>query len=254
MLRARSKVLILSLLLQLLQFSSCQRRIQPRIVGGTATTQSALGGYVVNLRNNGVFFCGGSLVTSIYVVTAAHCVYGVQASRLTVQGGVSKLSQTGVIRKVVKYFVPSSYSSERLNMDIAVIRLQSAMTGSNIHTISLCNVQWSPGDWMRVSGWGITRYGNSSPSNQLRTVQLKLIKKKTCQSLYKYKDVLYASTFCATAQGKDSCSGDSGGGVIYNNQLCGVVSWGEGCANPKYPGVYTSIHRTRSFILSSMNK
>ncbi|KAH8401829.1 hypothetical protein KR009_008177, partial [Drosophila setifemur] len=230
------------------------QKVQPRIVGGTTTTQSAVGGYVLNLRYDGTFYCGGSLVTSLYVVTAAHCLINYDASRITVQGGVSQLSQTGVIRKVAKYFIPGTFSSSSLKDDVGVIRLQSAMSGSNINTISLCQVQWSPGDYMRVSGWGTTRYRNSNPSNQLRTVRIQLIRKNVCQRAYRGQDTLTASSFCARSSGKDSCSGDSGGGVIFKNQLCGIVSWGLGCANAQYPGVYTSVHRMRSFILRSMNK
>nr|NP_611971.1 uncharacterized protein Dmel_CG3650 [Drosophila melanogaster]AAF47281.1 uncharacterized protein Dmel_CG3650 [Drosophila melanogaster] len=229
-------------------------QIQPRIVGGTTTTLSAVGGFVVNLRYDGTFYCGGSLVTSSHVVTAAHCLKGYQASRITVQGGVSKLSQSGVVRRVARYFIPNGFSSSSLNWDVGVIRLQSALTGSGITTIPLCQVQWNPGNYMRVSGWGTTRYGNSSPSNQLRTVRIQLIRKKVCQRAYQGRDTLTASTFCARTGGKDSCSGDSGGGVIFKNQLCGIVSWGLGCANAQYPGVYTSVHRVRSFILRSIKK
>ncbi|KAH8283486.1 hypothetical protein KR018_003754 [Drosophila ironensis] len=247
-------LLILHLLLLSLSAPSNGQKVQSRIVGGTSTTQSAVGGYVVNLRYDGVFYCGGSLVTNLYVVTAAHCLSGYAAGRIRVQGGVSKLSQTGVIRGVAKYFIPRSYSNSTLNMDVGVIRLQSAMSGNNIRTIPLCQVQWRSGDFMRVSGWGITQYKNSNASNQLRTVRIQLIRKTTCQAAYRYRDSLSGSTFCARSAGKDSCSGDSGGGVIYQRQLCGIVSWGLGCANAKYPGVYTSVHRARSFILRSMGR
>ncbi|EDV37223.1 uncharacterized protein Dana_GF13344 [Drosophila ananassae] len=247
-------ILLLVLQLLLLGTPSAGQKVQPRIVGGTTTTQSAVGGYVLNLRYDGSFYCGGSLVTSMYVVTAAHCLSGYKPGRMTVQGGVSKLTQSGVVRGVAKYFIPASYRNSTLNMDVGVIRLQSAMTGNNIRTISLCRVQWRSGDYMRVSGWGITRTKNTSPSTQLRTVQIKLIRKNVCQAAYRYRDTLSGSTFCARSAGKDSCSGDSGGGVIFKKQLCGVVSWGLGCANAKYPGVYTSIHRARSFITSSMKK
>lgn len=41
--------------------------------------------------------------------------------------------------------------------------------------------------------------------------------------------------------GQDSCQGDSGGPLVYMGKQIGVVSWGKGCADPGYPGVYTDI-------------
>ncbi|XP_030374458.1 seminase [Scaptodrosophila lebanonensis] len=228
--------------------------IEPRIVGGTTTTQSQIGGYVVNIRYNGQFICGGTLVSNLFVITAAHCIYGYQANSMTVQGGVTRLTQRGVIRRVYKAMRPSIYNPELLNMDVGVIKLRSAMVGRNISPISLCSVQWRAGSYMRVSGWGATLPNVSDTSIQLRTVRLRLMNKTVCKSMYRGVTELYASMFCARASGKDTCTGDSGGGVIYNNQLCGIVSWGLQCADPRYPGVYTSIHRARSFINGAMQK
>jgi len=139
-----------------------------------------------------------------------------------------------------------------------------AMKISAIYFVASPHVNWqvmhsdwmagTAGDYMRVSGWGTTRYGNSNSSNQLRTVRIQLIQKTTCQRAYQNRDTLSASAFCARSNGRDSCTGDSGGGAIFNNQLCGIVSWGLGCADSKYPGVYTSVHRTRSFIVNAMKK
>lgn len=244
----------LLVLLLLLRFrSGVAQQVQPRIVGGQTTTLEAAGGFVVNVRNNGKMLCGGSLHTPIYVISAAHCVYRTATSRLTVQGGVTKLNQVGIVRRVVSYNIPSAYTPSQMNMDIAVLRLESALTGSGITTIPLCSVQWRAGDYMRVSGWGVTRYGNSNPSMQLRTVRLQLIRKDVCIRMYAGLMSVPSAAFCSYSQGKDTCSGDSGSGAINDrNELCGVVSSGRGCANSRYPGIYTSVPAARSFLTSVM--
>jgi len=57
-------LLLLQLLIQFLCLGLAKGQIQPRIVGGSTTTLSAVGGFMVNLRYDGTFYCGGSLVSS----------------------------------------------------------------------------------------------------------------------------------------------------------------------------------------------
>jgi hypothetical protein len=58
-----------------------------------------------------------------------------------------------------------------------------------------------------------------------------------------YGGGILASIMCAADPGQDSCQGDSGGPLFDSdsNTLVGVVSWGIGCADARYPGVYSRI-------------
>ncbi|MBL8575449.1 MAG: serine protease [Hyphomicrobiaceae bacterium] len=71
--------------------------------------------------------------------------------------------------------------------------------------------------------------------------------------------IVRPSMLCAGALegGKDSCQGDSGGplfAVAPDKKFVqvGVVSWGDGCAQPKQPGLYTRLSRYIDWIQGAM--
>lgn len=224
-----------------------------RIVNGT-TTNIRNAKFTVYLRQNGKFICGGSLVTPQQVITAAHCVKNVNPAQLTVVGGATYLSEIGVRRSVSKIMTPKEYNAKTYHSDIAVLKLSGDMKGNNIETIELCKDNWKLGDSIDVYGWGALSEHNNRESNQLRTVRVPLVTRKKCSDMYKRDGSSITNTmFCAgDLKGKDSCFGDSGGPAIFQNQLCGVVSWGVGCARTNFPGVYTSIKTVRNFIDRAM--
>jgi secreted trypsin-like serine protease len=114
-----------------------------------------------------------------------------------------------------------------------------------------------------VSGWGDTRAEppasqglNGSYPMGLQATQLPLLGNAACGTDYANplsSQPITPRMVCAgyTGGGHDSCFGDSGGPLVVDRDapaappgdyvLVGVVSFGEGCAQPESPGVYASI-------------
>lgn len=220
--------------------------VKYRIIGGSTTTINKQK-YIVSLRRrNGQFFCGGSLVRSRYVVTAAHCVKGLRSRNVYVHGGATYLRQTGIKRSVSKIIIPKSFSMKTGNMDVAVLKLSKPMRGRSVSTIRLCSRKSLTNKRVHVSGWGFTKETNIRPSQQLRTVRVRVQSRGKCRSSYRRKLKISDTMMCASVPGrKDSCSGDSGGPLVHRKQLCGIVSLGIGCGRKKYPGIYTMIRARR---------
>ncbi len=98
--------------------------------------------------------------------------------------------------------------------------------------------------------------------NKLQYVYLPVISRSLCTV---YMDSPYApileSHLCAgyvQEGGKDACQGDSGGGFVCSQGssfvLAGIVSWGDGCAQIKKPGVYTAVSYFLPFIQSGIDE
>lgn len=238
--------------------SKGDKNISTRIVGGNATAIDNVK-YIVFLRYRNRFMCGGTLISTTHVVTAAHCVTKrsgavFTANLVTVHGGSTYKSQDGVVSTVKRIIVPSNFRNRNpLAMDVAILQLASPVTGTNIDTIGLCSNTLPVGAAVTVSGWGQTTV-NGLSSDQLRTVNVNMISRQKCIRSYRFQATISTTMICAARSGKDACSGDSGGPLIYNGELCGIVSWGIGCARSAYPGVYTAVNKVKTFIMNAMKE
>ena len=144
---------------------------------------------------------------------------------------------------VAKVNLHPQYDSWTITNDICILDLEEAadFSSSMIGPISIPydGEEYSSGTMCTVSGWGTTSSGGSLAS-VLMKVDVPVVSDDDCRDAYGQSDIA-DSMICAGLEegGKDSCQGDSGGPFMCGNQLSGVVSWGYGCAEPGYPGVYT---------------
>ncbi|KAG8166276.1 hypothetical protein KVR01_004828 [Diaporthe batatas] len=216
------------------------------IVGGT-TAVSGDFPFIVSLsRGTQGHFCGGILLNANTVITAAHCTVGQTASNVKVRAGSLAWASGGTQVGVSALKAHPSYNSAKIDFDVAVWHLATPIaTSSTIGYATLPAQGNDPasGTQLTVAGWGFLSETSTAPPATLRKVTVPVISRATCQSQYG-TSAITTNMFCAglTAGGKDSCSGDSGGPIVDSSKtLLGLVSWGQGCAEPNFAGVYTRV-------------
>lgn len=194
----------------------CGRRKLPvdRIVGGQDTSLGKWP-WQVSLRYDGAHLCGGSLLSGDWVLTAAHCF-------------PDPLPLTEYIQPVC---LPAA--------------------GQALEDGKMCT----------VTGWGNTQYYGQQ-AGVLQEARVPIISNDVCNGPDFYGNQIKPKMFCAgyLEGGIDACQGDSGGPFVCEDsisrtprwRLCGIVSWGTGCALAQKPGVYTKVSDFREWIFQAI--
>ncbi|MEV0641293.1 serine protease [Streptomyces sp. NPDC050619] len=225
------------------------------IVGGTTTTTTAYPFMMQITDASQNQFCGGTLVSPTKVVTAAHCMVGRTPSSVRVIGGRTYLNGTnGTVSQVSKIWINPDYTDATNGDDVAVLTLSTSMSYTPAKYVSSSDTGvYAAGTTARIIGWGTTSAGGSS-SNQLRTTTVPTVSDSSCASSYG-SDFVASDMVCAGYDegGKDTCQGDSGGPFLIEGVLAGITSWGEGCAQAGYPGIYTRLTTFSSLVTTQVN-
>lgn len=219
------------------------RSSPPDIVGGTTVSSATTYPFIANLQESGSFICGGTILSTTKILTAAHCAVDGSASKFRFRVGSLTYNSGGILASVVSVAVHPKYDANTVDYDVAVMTLSTPLTfSSTIAAATLIGSGAEPtaSESTTVIGWGTTSEGGSV-STKLRQVSVPVVALSTCKSDYSGDGTVTARMFCAAATGKDSCNGDSGGPIINTSSktLLGGVSWGEGCAEAGFPGVYS---------------
>ncbi|MEU9984174.1 serine protease [Streptomyces sp. NPDC050856] len=218
------------------------------VVGGTQAAQGEFP-WMVRLSMG----CGGSLYTPQIVLTAAHCVSGSgNNTSITATAGVTDLqSPTAIKVRSTKVLQAPGYNGK--GKDWALIKLAQPI---NLPTLKIATTTAYNNGTFTVAGWGAT-YEGGGQQRYLRKAQVPFVSDTTCKASYG-NDLVPSEEICAgyTQGGVDTCQGDSGGPMFRKDNAgawiqVGIVSWGQGCARPDYPGVYTEVSTFASAIQSA---
>ncbi|XP_067158784.1 chymotrypsinogen 2-like [Apteryx mantelli] len=224
-----------------------------RIVNGEPAVPGSWPWQVSLQRNNGFHFCGGSLISENWVVTAAHC--GVRTTDTVVLGEYNQASPSEDVQvmAIEKVFKNPKFNMLTIRNDITLLKLATpARLTTRVAPVCLPEAADDfPGGLMCVTtGWGLTDPQASQTPAVLQQAALPLLTNAQCKEYWGYRiaDVMV----CAGADGASSCMGDSGGPLVCQKDgvwtLVGIVSWGSSNCSPSVPGVYARVTELRAWI------
>ncbi|KAJ1814247.1 Kallikrein-14 [Coemansia sp. RSA 2598] len=177
-------------------------------------------------------FCGGSIISDQWILTAAHCIKNASPSDIAVYIGEPKYnpdpSKSASVAEVHNH---PQYDDSTMTNDISLLRLSEPITGKKASTIDIDASTVGDGTKVTALGWGYTSETGTTPSTDLMKVDLNTLSQAECGT----KDTKFtgndgARICVASDNGKATCPGDSGGPLIRSVggklTLVGITSFG----------------------------
>ncbi|XP_071332200.1 transmembrane protease serine 11D isoform X1 [Trachinotus anak] len=239
-----------------------------RIMGGQEASEGAWP-WQVSIQIQSRHHCGGTILNSLWVLTATHCFYKylwISRAHFRVVAGLNVLSAPGhhtQIRSISEVKMHKDYSDITSDNDVTLVLLSSPFSFTD-HVQPICTPHNVTHEFTLnfshcfISGWGSTYY-KGRLLNRLQEAEVELIDRTTCNMITWYNGLITDNMICAGLEGgaADTCQGDSGGPLqCYSEDeerfyVVGVTSFGEECGLPHRPGVYARTSRFAGWLKTS---
>jgi secreted trypsin-like serine protease len=244
-------------------------RLNQQIVGGTNAPAGKWNSIVAMLLSNRsdpfqAQVCGGNLIAPDWILTAAHCVVeqGVVStpSSLQIAIGFTRLENPLARVDISQIIVHPNYVEQTFDNDIALLKLSSQLDNPTLRPILPSEAALAAsGVTASIVGWGGLNQqlvnNNNIAQNFPKDLQEATVPIAGCGQV---TSSTTANMFCAGGQNIDTCQGDSGGPMYVFDQgvlrQAGIVSWGAGCAQAGFPGVYTKLLNFDAWLVQQMGR
>ncbi|CAG7831878.1 unnamed protein product [Allacma fusca] len=236
-----------------------ESQITPTLIGGFPADPHEFPFHIsLQTYKNGQWShrCGGSIISVDKVLTAAHCVHASKANDFLVIAGdhnLQKEDKTEQVVTVKSITIHPQFSLQKsMDFDYAILHLLSPLSlNENVTAVSLPSSEFEPiGDCVTM-GWGMISNDATAPlPDALYKVILPIVPRPICKIMFQdYIVQITDQMVCAGDDGRGSCLGDSGGALVCNEVIAGIVSWStDPCAQAEYPSVYANVAAVRSWI------
>jgi len=237
----------------------CEGRVT-NIINGQDVSRPGKYPWQVSLQDprHKFHFCGASVISNKWILTAAHCVEGKRPSEVSVVVGLHDRQRTYGMPKdyaVSRFISHPRYSRRTINFDIALIEVQGSIQFNNfVQPIALAtHREFGPSAQCVISGWGDTVGGAGRAPNVLQETSITIVDAQTCQQTQGKDNVV-----CLFNGKSGSCQGDSGGPLACKSgstwKLAGATSYGQrGCPVTRAYSVYADVGYFNSWVKDSMS-